>query len=164
MFNMVAINLPDAHGNYAHHCHMQKCPNEGRYQIYSAIEDSGLPDWEGQAICSRAPAVRPHPPSGWPEGSVDGYPQVPARLHGHPGLAAREGVTEPSLGNIDHRDRRHVAVVVTSDGRRVPVPVDSGLVDVSLLLRNLLLGLESLLGLITGSRRENGGTRRNGHR
>jgi hypothetical protein len=62
------------------------------------------------------------------------------------------------------RDHRHVAVVVTSDGRRVTMPVDSGLDDVSLpgILRSLLLGLDSLLGLITSSRRENGGTRRNG--
>jgi hypothetical protein len=39
---------------------------------------------------------------------------------------------------------------------------DSGLVEVSLLalLRSLLLGLDGLLGLITGSRRENGGSRR----
>jgi hypothetical protein len=61
------------------------------------------------------------------------------------------------------RDRRRVAVVVTTDGRRVQLPVDQGLVDVSLLgiLRSLLVGLEDLLGLlITGSRRENGGTRR----
>jgi len=62
------------------------------------------------------------------------------------------------------RDRRHVAVVVTGDGRRVTVPMDSGLDDVSLsgILRSLLLGLDSLLGLITGSRRENGGPRRDG--
>jgi hypothetical protein len=53
MFNLVAINLPDAHRNYAHRCHRQKCTNEGRYQIYSDIEDSGLPDWEGKPICSR---------------------------------------------------------------------------------------------------------------
>jgi hypothetical protein len=62
------------------------------------------------------------------------------------------------------RDRRHVAVVMTTDGRRVQVPVeDAGLIDVSLLglIRSLLLGLDGLLGLITGSRRENGGTRRN---
>ena len=64
------------------------------------------------------------------------------------------------MGLTSHRDRRHVAIVVTSDGRRVQVPVDSGLLDVSLLLRALALGLENLLGLITGSRRENGGTRR----
>ena len=53
--------------------------------------------------------------------------------------------------------------VITSDGRRVQMPVDSGLVDVSILglLRSLRLGLDGLLGLvITGSRRENGGTRR----
>ena len=63
------------------------------------------------------------------------------------------------------RDRRPVAVVVTADGRRVNVPVDtSESVDVSLLelVRSLLLGLDGLLGLITGSRRENGGTRRTG--
>jgi hypothetical protein len=63
-----------------------------------------------------------------------------------------------------HRqDRRHVAVVLTTDGRRAQLPVDdAGLIDVSLLglLRSLLLGLDSLLGLITGSRRENGGSRR----
>jgi hypothetical protein len=61
------------------------------------------------------------------------------------------------------RDRRHVAVVMTTDGRRVEMPVeDAGLVDVSLLglIRSLLLGLDGLLGLITGSRRENRGTRR----
>ena len=62
------------------------------------------------------------------------------------------------------RDRHAVAVVVTSDGRRVTVPLrdldghSSLLLD---LLRSLLAGLDSLVGLlITGSRRENGGTRR----
>jgi hypothetical protein len=67
------------------------------------------------------------------------------------------------LGLFNGQDRRHVAVVVTSDGRRVQIPMSgSGLSDVSLLgiLRSLLLGLDGLLGLITGSRRENGGTRR----
>jgi hypothetical protein len=57
-----------------------------------------------------------------------------------------------------------VAVVVTTDGRRVSVPVRQLRANgVSLLdlLRSLLAGLEGLLGLlITGSRRENGGTRR----
>jgi hypothetical protein len=65
--------------------------------------------------------------------------------------------------SFNGRDRRHVAVAMTTDGRRVQVPVeDAGLVDVSLsgLLRSLLIGLDGLLGLITGSRRENGGTRR----
>jgi hypothetical protein len=59
-------------------------------------------------------------------------------------------------------DRRKVAVVVTSDGRRVHVPVDPA--DVSLL--DLLLsipGLGGLLGLITGSRRDRG-TRRDERR
>jgi hypothetical protein len=57
-----------------------------------------------------------------------------------------------------------VAVVMTSDGRRVHVPIEpNSLSDVSLLaLLRSLLGLDGLLGLITGSRRENGGTRRNG--
>jgi hypothetical protein len=60
------------------------------------------------------------------------------------------------------QDRRHVAVVVTSDGRRVSMPMDSGL-DVSLIeILRSRLGLDGLLGLITGSRRENRGTRRDG--
>jgi hypothetical protein len=60
------------------------------------------------------------------------------------------------------QNRRHVAVVVTSDGRRVSMPLNSGL-DVSLIeILRSLLGLDGLLGLITGSRRENGGTRRDG--
>ena len=73
---------------------------------------------------------------------------------------------ETNLARFDGLDRRHVAIVVTSDGRRVQVPVrDAGLTDLSLagLLRSLLVGLEDLLGLlITGSRREDGGTRRDG--
>jgi len=63
------------------------------------------------------------------------------------------------------RSRNRIGVVVTSDGRRVNVPLrDLENRNVSLLdlLRSLLAGLDSLLGLlITGSRRENGGTRRN---
>jgi len=69
------------------------------------------------------------------------------------------------LGLFDGHNRRHVAIVVTTDGRRVQVPMnDTGLSDGSLLslLRSLLVGLDGLVGLlITGSRRENGGTRRN---
>ena len=70
------------------------------------------------------------------------------------------------MGLFNSRDRRHVAVVITTDGRRVQVPLDElGLTnDVSLLglLRSLALGLAGLLGLITGSGEENGGSRRNG--
>jgi hypothetical protein len=70
------------------------------------------------------------------------------------------------LGLFDRQDRRRVAVVVTRDGRHVQVPLNgSDLHDGSLLglLRSLLAGLDGLLGLlITGSRRENGGTRRDG--
>jgi hypothetical protein len=71
------------------------------------------------------------------------------------------------VGLFKGRDRRPVAVAVTTDGRRVQLPADdSGILDVGVLslLRSLLLGLEDLLGLITGSRRENGGTRRIGRR
>jgi hypothetical protein len=70
---------------------------------------------------------------------------------------------ETSLSLFNGTDRRHVAVVISSDGRRVSVPVDdAGLVDVSPfgILRFLLLGLDGLLGLITGSRRETDGLRR----
>jgi hypothetical protein len=68
------------------------------------------------------------------------------------------------LGRFDRQDQRTVAVVVTTDGRRVHMPVDPNpLADVSLLaLLRSLIGLDGLLGLITGSRRENGGMRRDG--
>jgi hypothetical protein len=67
------------------------------------------------------------------------------------------------LSLFHRRDHRRVAIAVTADGRRVTVPVrDAGLFDVSLLelVRSILLGLDGLIGLITGSRRENRGTRR----
>jgi hypothetical protein len=57
-------------------------------------------------------------------------------------------------------DRRTVAVVVTSDGRRVHVPVEAAEVPVLSLIRSILVGIESLLGLIAGGR--DGGTRRSG--
>jgi hypothetical protein len=65
------------------------------------------------------------------------------------------------LGLFGNQDRRPVAIVVTSDGRRVQVPVDIDPAQLALvdLLRSLRLGLEDLLGLITGSRRDRG-TRR----
>jgi hypothetical protein len=71
---------------------------------------------------------------------------------------------EAGLGRFDRRDRRAVAVVVTADGRRVHMPIASNpLADVSILsIIRSLLGLDGLLGLITGSRRENGGMRRDG--
>jgi hypothetical protein len=53
MFNLVAINLPDAQRNYAKKCHKEKCTNEGRYQIYHDIDEMDLPDWEGLPICSK---------------------------------------------------------------------------------------------------------------
>jgi hypothetical protein len=69
------------------------------------------------------------------------------------------------LARFEGRDRRHIVVALTTDGRRVQIPLrTAGLIDVSPLgiLRSLLLELDGLLGLITGSRRENGGTRRDG--
>ncbi len=71
------------------------------------------------------------------------------------------------MGLFHGRDRRHVAVLIRTDGRRVQVPLeDAGLVDNSFLalLRFLELGLVSLVGLITGSRREAGRTRRDERR
>ena len=59
-------------------------------------------------------------------------------------------------------DRRPVVVAVTSDGRRVQLPVENAEVPVLSLIRSILVGIESLVLLITGARREHGGTRRNG--
>jgi hypothetical protein len=63
------------------------------------------------------------------------------------------------LGISNGLDRRTVAVAVTSDGRRVQVPLENNEVPVLSLLRSILVGLEELVLLITG-RREHGGTRR----
>ena len=68
---------------------------------------------------------------------------------------------EAGAGMVDRQDRRQVAVVITTDGRRVHLPVGNDPIDVSVLaLLRSLLSLDGLLELITGSRRENGGTRR----
>jgi hypothetical protein len=66
---------------------------------------------------------------------------------------------ENQVGLFDTRNRRNVAVVIRTDGRRVQVPSDNlGLVDVSLfgILRSIELGIERVLVLITGSRRGDG--------
>ena len=78
---------------------------------------------------------------------------------------------EREPGRLDFfqgRNRSRVVIVVMADGRRRTVPLrdfePQGVSPVD-LLRSLLAGLESLgLLLITGSRRENGGTRRDGRR
>jgi hypothetical protein len=57
-------------------------------------------------------------------------------------------------------DRRPVAVAVTSDGRRVQMPIGNAEVPVLSLIRSILVGIEELVLLITGARREHGGTRR----
>ncbi len=63
------------------------------------------------------------------------------------------------MGLFNNRNRRHIAIAIRSDGRRVQVPQDNlGLVDVSLLgfLRTLEFGIERVFVLITGSRRGDG--------
>jgi hypothetical protein len=58
------------------------------------------------------------------------------------------------------QDRRPVAVVVTSDGRRVNVPLEDLEPEAApVSLRSILLSLLGLLGLIGGSRQEPGGRR-----
>jgi hypothetical protein len=77
------------------------------------------------------------------------------------GLGGPRELTETDLGLFNGQDRRPIAVVVTTDGRRANVPMnDAGSVEVSALalLRSLLIGLDGLIGRI--SRRENGGSRR----
>ena len=64
------------------------------------------------------------------------------------------------MGISNQPDRRSVAVAVTTDGRRVHVPIENAEVPLLSLIRSILLGIEGLVLLITGSRRENGGTRR----
>lgn len=64
------------------------------------------------------------------------------------------------MGISNAPDRRPVVVAVTSDGRRVQMPVENAEVPVLSLIRSILVGIESLVLLITGARREHGGTRR----
>ena len=68
------------------------------------------------------------------------------------------------MGLFDQPDRRpvRVAVVVTTDGRRAHLPIETAEVPVLSLIRSILVGIESLVLLITGARREHGGTRRDG--
>ena len=68
--------------------------------------------------------------------------------------------TPRTVGIPSEPNRRRIAVAVTTDGRRVQLPIGSDEVSLLSLIRSILVGFESLLGLITGSRRENGGTRR----
>ena len=91
--------------------------------------------------------------------------EPPRRLREPPGSAGHVRETDPWVCSMAAIDATSPSRFV-ADGRRVQMPLnDTGLSDGSLLglLRSLVVGLESLLGLlITGSRRENGGTRRNG--
>src|SRR5262245_55181628 len=92
-----------------------------------------------------------------PSGAVDAC-TIPARLPDTAVDAARKRTAEAALFDLDGQDRRTVAVVVTADGRRVHMPVEPASLDVALrsLLISLRLGLDGLLGLITGSRRDRG--------
>lgn len=115
----------------------------------------------------RVPSLRV--PHGGPRGIA--RTRVLARIDGHllssaltaetaAGVQARSAEAG-RMAKLDGRDRRRVAVVITADGRRVNMPVEDGLDNVPFgdVVRSLLLGLDSLLGLIAGSRRENGGKR-----
>jgi hypothetical protein len=64
------------------------------------------------------------------------------------------------MGYSNGQGRRPVAVVVTSDGRRVNVPLEDLEPEAApVSLRSILLSLLGLLGLIDGSRQEPGGRR-----
>jgi hypothetical protein len=64
------------------------------------------------------------------------------------------------MASLNAPDRRPVVVAVTTDGRRVQMPVENAEVPVLSLIRSILVGIEELVLLITGARREHGGTRR----
>jgi hypothetical protein len=64
------------------------------------------------------------------------------------------------VGVSNQPDRRKIAVVVTTDGRRAHLPIETAEVPVLSLIRSILVGIESLVGLIAGDRRDHGGTRR----
>jgi len=64
------------------------------------------------------------------------------------------------VGISNGLDRRSVAVVVTTDGRRVQLPVETNEVPVLSLIRSILIGIEAFIDLIAGARRDHGGTRR----
>jgi hypothetical protein len=94
-----------------------------------------------------------------PSAPIDARP-IPATL---PGLAAsrRAAAFGAPVGLFDRQDRRPVAIVVTSDGRRVNVPLDELRTEPAPgLLQGVVLFLLGLVGLITGSRQEAGRTRR----
>ena len=90
------------------------------------------------------------------------FPREACGLFGIFGVPNAAPLIYQGLFSLQHRGQEG-AGIVTSDGRRVHVPLpQTGFVDVVVLplLRSLLLGLDGLLGLITGSRQENGGSRR----
>jgi hypothetical protein len=64
------------------------------------------------------------------------------------------------VGVSNQPDRRKIAVVVTTDGRRAHLPIETAEVPILSLIRSILVGIESLVGLIAGDRRDHGGTRR----
>jgi hypothetical protein len=64
------------------------------------------------------------------------------------------------VGDFDRLDRRPLAVVVTADGRRVQLPVGAPEANPLSLIRSILVVIESLVGLLIGDSRRDGGTRR----
>jgi hypothetical protein len=65
-----------------------------------------------------------------------------------------------NVGTSDRFGHRPLAVAVTADGRRVHVPVETPEATPLSLIRSILGVVESLIGLIIGGDRRDGGTRR----
>jgi hypothetical protein len=82
---------------------------------------------------------------------------LPEATAAEAGAVPRTAGATTDVSRPTGQDRRHAAIVITTDGRRVTLPASSGLVGIPVIDRiiDLLLGL---VGLIAGSRRENGGT------
>jgi hypothetical protein len=64
------------------------------------------------------------------------------------------------VGASEHFDRRPLAVAVTTDGRRVQLPVGSDEVTPLSLIRSIVVVIEGLIGLLITGRRENRGNGR----
>jgi hypothetical protein len=64
------------------------------------------------------------------------------------------------VGTSDRFARQPLAVAVTADGRRVQLPVGAPEATPLSLIRSILVGIESLVGLLIGDSRRDEGTRR----
>ena len=136
----------------------------GRPTDPPSTEPIDLDAWGAARLARRPPADDAHERTAggtrrdFNRVAVDARP-IHARLPPRTRAACRRDARETALGWFDRRDRRKVAVVVTSDGRRVHVPIDPPRRRIPPRPSSLASGLGGLLGLITGSRRDRG-TRR----